>query len=204
MSKLFATKRAKAAIAGVMALATASAGGVWYAKAPDGKQYPAAVVLAVEKLIKPWEGLVLKAHWDAYGKVWDICYGETKGVRPGMVKTRAECDAMLMERVYRDYYLPIMACAPPLQDAPVSVAAAMTSGAYNFGVGTIKPRRGWCGWSVGENIRARNWRGACEAQTRINTSGGVKLDGLVRRREMGDAQRIGEGELCVSGLEGSK
>jgi hypothetical protein len=26
------------------------------------------------------------------------------------------------------------------------------------------------------------------------------VTGLVRRREMGDAQRLGEAELCVSGL----
>lgn len=203
MSKLSATRRGLAAIATIMVTAF-SAGGIWYAKAPDGETYPAAVVMAVEQLIKPWEGVVLKAHWDPYGKVYDICYGETKGVKYGMVKTKAECEAMLYERVKRDFYQPIVACAPPLTSAPVPVQAAMISGAYNFGVGTVTPRRGWCGWSMGERIRARDWRGACEAQTAINKAGGQKLEGLVRRREMGDAQRIGEGELCASGLVGAK
>lgn len=203
MTKLVPTRRALSAIAAVMTAAF-SAGGIWYAKAPSGEAYPAAVVMAVEKLIKPWEGVVLRAHWDPYGKVYDICYGETRGVRYGMTKTKAECDAMLYERVYRDFYQPIVACAPPLSSAPVPVQATMISGAYNFGVGTVKPRRGWCGWSMGDKIRARDWRGACDAQTAINSAGGQKLDGLVRRREMGDAQRIGEGELCVSGLGAKK
>jgi len=32
-------------------------------------------------------------------------------------------------------------------------------------------------------------------------AGGQMVNGLVKRREMGDAQRLGEAETCVSGLK---
>jgi GH24 family phage-related lysozyme (muramidase) len=44
------------------------------------------------------------------------------------------------------------------------------------------------------------WRKACEAQTAWNKAGGQVVGGLIKRREMGDAQRAGEAEVCVSGL----
>ncbi|MCS0497846.1 lysozyme [Ancylobacter sp. MQZ15Z-1] len=198
--KLRPTKRASAAIAAVMAAAMLI-GGTWYSVAPTGKQYPTAVVMAADLIIKDWEGLRLSAYRDAVG-VWTICYGETKGVRAGMRKTKAECVAMLYERVYRDFYIPISQCAAPnFTRAPVPVQAAMTGGAYNFGVGSVEPRRGWCGSTAARMIRAANWRAACDAQTAFNRAGGKVLQGLVHRREMGDASRLGEGELCVTGLQ---
>lgn len=39
-----------------------------------------------------------------------------------------------------------------------------------------------------------------EAATVFNRVGGRMVIGLVNRREMGDPSRIGEAELCVSGL----
>ncbi|WP_309550542.1 glycoside hydrolase family protein [Rhizobium rhizogenes] len=41
---------------------------------------------------------------------------------------------------------------------------------------------------------------SCNTATAFNKSGGRMYIGLTKRREMGDATRIGEGELCVSGL----
>ncbi|MGV1953138.1 glycoside hydrolase family protein [Agrobacterium vitis] len=49
--------------------------------------------------------------------------------------------------------------------------------------------------------KQRKFREACEAQTAWNKAGGQVVNGLVKRREMGDAQRIGEAEICVSGLQ---
>ncbi|ADH87371.1 glycoside hydrolase family 24 [Ancylobacter novellus DSM 506] len=194
ITKLRPTGRARAAIAAVMALAI-SIGGIWYVPTSSGKQYPAAVVLAAEHIIKGWEGLRLIAYRDIVG-VWTICYGETKGVRAGMRKTAAECEALLYERVYRDFYIPMSACAAPaFVQAPVPVQAAMLGGGYNFGVG------GWCGSTTARYIRAKLWRQACDAQTAWNRAGGKVVQGLVNRREMGDASRIGEGELCVTGLQ---
>lgn len=188
------SRRAKAAIAAVLAGLAAGAYPAYEKLVAPGETLDPAVVLAVEKLITPWEGLVLKSHWDPFGKVWDICYGETKGIGPGMVKTPAECRQMLLVRVDSDFRDEIVACAPKLARAPISVRASMISGSYNFGVGA------WCRSTAKRLIEAENWRGACEAMTAFNRAGGRVLRGLVNRREMGDAQRLGEAELCVSGL----
>lgn len=192
INKIVSSKRAKAAIAGVMALFVA--GGA--VLAPSGP--PPAVVLAVDHLIKPWEGLVLKSHWDRYAKIYDICYGETKGIGPGMVKTKAECESMLMTRVVNDYYKPLVKCVPRFTKAPISVQATLTSGAYNFGVGAA------CKSTAARMVAAGKYREACIAQTAFNKAGGQIVNGLVKRREMGDAQRIGEAELCISGLSGGE
>lgn len=93
------TKRGKAAIAAVLASIAAGGYATYDLYATASKMDP-AVILSVEKAIIPWEGLVLKSHWDPYSKIWDICYGETKGI--GMTKTRAECKGMMLRRVPDD------------------------------------------------------------------------------------------------------
>ncbi|WP_276122580.1 lysozyme [Pararhizobium qamdonense] len=190
INKITSSKRGKAAIAAALVAALAS-GWQGYKTATST---PPAVVLATDALIKPWEGLVLKSHWDRYAKIWDICYGETKGITAGMIKTKAECDAMLQKRVYNDYYLPLTQKIKGFTSFPVSVQAAQISGAYNFGVG------GMVGSRAAKLAIAGKYREACEAQTAWNKAGGQVVNGLVKRREMGDAQRLGEAELCVSGL----
>ena len=190
INKITATKRGKAAIAAVLA-GIAAGGFAGYRALPVDP--PAAVILATEKLIKPWEGVSLTPYVDVVGvKTW--CWGETKGT-PKQRYTADECNAALVQRVYHDYYSPIVKCATRLKDAPISVQASMISGAYNFGTGA------WCKSRAAIRIKGGDWRGACEAQTSFNKAGGKVWRGLVNRREMGDAQRIGEAELCVSGLE---
>jgi GH24 family phage-related lysozyme (muramidase) len=108
--------------------------------------------------------------------------------------TRAECEAMLREDIYTEYYLPLTKKVPSFTSFPVSVQAAQISGAYNFGVGGMAGSRAMAFAIKGQ------FRQACEAQTAWNKAGGQVVNGLVKRREMGDAQRIGEAELCVSGL----
>ena len=190
--KITSTRRGKAAIAAVLAGISAGSYAAYNAYAPNGQMDP-AVVLAAEKLIMPWEGLRTNAYLDSVG-IPTICWGETKNVRLGMTKTPAECRDMLISRTFSDYQQPIVKCAPKLAQAPVSVRAAMISGSYNFGVGA------WCRSTAKRMIDASEWNAACEAQTAFNKAGGRVLTGLVNRREMGDAQRIGEAELCVSGL----
>lgn len=195
INKIKPSNRAKSAIAAALIAAAAGAGGysLTYPSTPP------AVVLATNSLIKPWEGLVLKSHWDPFAKIWDICYGETringKPVTAGMSFTKAQCEAMLEKRVRNDYFLPISKRIHNFTKFPISVQAAMISGAYNFGVA------GMIGSSAARLASAGKYREACEAQTAWNRAGRQIVDGLVKRREMGDAQRIGEAELCVSGLE---
>lgn len=197
INKIAPTKRGKAAIAGVLASIAAGGYAAYDRYAASAKMDP-AVILAVEKAIIPWEGLVLRSHLDQFAKIYDVCYGETrvngKPVAPGMSFTQPQCKDMLLRRVHDDYYQQIMACSPNLSKAPISVRASMISGSYNFGVSA------WCRSTAKARVEAGQWRAACEAQTAFNRAGGRIVGGLVNRREMGDAQRIGEAELCVSGL----
>jgi GH24 family phage-related lysozyme (muramidase) len=175
--------------------AAVMAGGVWYAKGPDGKQYPAAVLLAVQNIEK-WEGFAPVAYMDriASPPICTFGYGETKGCKMGMKITRQQAEALLLERVNRDFYLPMTKCVKGLETKPVGPQASMIMGAYNFG----EPR--WCHSTAARLISQNRFREACAAQTAFNRAGGKIINGLVRRREMGDAQRIGEAELCLSGI----
>jgi lysozyme len=49
-------------------------------------------------------------------------------------------------------------------------------------------------------VTLKHYQSACVAQTAFNKAGGKIVQGLVYRREMGDAQRLGEAETRVSGL----
>ncbi|MCF1437035.1 glycoside hydrolase family protein [Agrobacterium vitis] len=194
INKITSSKRGKAAIAAAFIVAASGAWGTYQAS-----KSPAAVVLAVDHLIKPWEGLVLKSHWDPFAKIYDICYGETmingKPVTAGMSFTADQCEDMLITRVQRDYYTPLTKQISGFTSFPVSVQAAQISGAYNFGVaGMVRSR-------AATLAKQGKFREACEAQTAWNKAGGQVVNGLVKRREMGDAQRIGEAEICVSGLQ---
>jgi len=187
--------RARGAIAAVMAAATLI-GGVWFVKAPNGEQTPAAVALAVETLVKPWEGRELKAYWDSYGKVWTICDGDTQYVRKGMVETPAGCDARLTRRMMGEFYPALTKCIASFETKPVAWQAMMVSLSWNVGTGAA------CRSTAARLGRAGKFYDSCIAATAWNKSGGRMLIGLVRRREMGDAERIGEAELCVSGVDG--
>ncbi|MGR9056093.1 lysozyme [Rhizobium leguminosarum] len=194
INKIVATKRGKSAIAAAVLAAVLAGGGSYFAEPAR----PAAVILATDTLIKPWEGLVLTAHFDPFAKIWDICHGETridgKPVKPGLTKTKAQCEAMLEERVKRDYYEPLTKQIKGFTRFPIGVQASMISGAYNFGVA------GMVNSTAARLAMQGRYREACEAQTVWNKAGGHIVQGLVKRREMGDAQRAGEAEVCVSGL----
>lgn len=192
--KLAPTRRARAAIAAV--LLSAGAGGT-LALMPGAAPVPDDVALAVTVLVKPWEGRSLRAYLDTVAKppVWTICDGDTKGVRPGMVETAAGCDRRLASRIVRDYRARLVACVPNWPAAPLSWRAMMTSLAWNIGVDAA------CRSTAARLGRAGRWLESCTAATAFNRAGGRMVIGLANRRGMGDATRIGEGELCASGLE---
>ncbi|RWF64949.1 glycoside hydrolase [Mesorhizobium sp.] len=196
-----ASARARKAIATVMAVASL-VGGRYMVSAPNEPPIPAAVKLAIDANIIPWEGLVLSAHWDRFSKQYDICHGDTringKPVTFGMHFTPEECYAILVTRVINDYYKPLTQCIAGFDTLPISLQASMISGAYNVGVGSEKKRTGICGSSAARFARARNFYAACEAQTAFNKAGGQFVQGLDNRRKSGDATRIGEAELCES------
>ena len=192
--KLAPTRRARAAIAAV--LLSAGAGGT-LTLMPGAAPVPDDVALAVTVLVKPWEGRSLRAYLDTVAKppVWTICDGDTKGVRPGMVETAAGCDRRLASRIVRDYRARLVACVPNWPAAPLSWRAMMTSLAWNIGVDAA------CRSTAARLGQAGRWLESCTAATAFNRAGGRMVVGLANRRGMGDASRIGEGELCASGLE---
>lgn len=103
VNKIVASKRRKAAIAA--ALITAAVGGWQPVKDSSSTVLPPAVVLATNSLMKSWESLVLKPHWDPFAKIYNICYGKTgitgRPVTVGMSFTKAQCDGFLDQDVYQ-------------------------------------------------------------------------------------------------------
>lgn len=153
-----------------------------------------AVELSSAYLVKPWEGTKLHSYQDVIG-VWTACTGETRGIKPGMTFTPAQCDRMLNDALLKHYLPGLQACIPGYSTKPLSWQASMLSLAYNVGVSRA------CTSTAARLAIQGDMRGSCLAATAYNRAGGRVWEGLVNRREMGDAQRIGEAELCVTGLE---
>ena len=197
-SKLRATPRAKALIASIVAASVAG----YVAIFPGQPKVHDDVALAI-KTAMPWEGRQLVAHLDRIAKppVMTICDGDTDDVRPGLVETPAGCDqrtAMKMEKRYRPA---LVACIAKWGEQPLSWRGMMLSLSWNIGAG------GACGSTAARivNDAARqsqrpDYIASCEAARAWNRAGGRFRVGLDNRRGMGDASRIGEGELCRSGV----
>jgi lysozyme len=187
-----ASKRAKAAIAAVVALAAAGGGLVAMS---SGDRVPDDVYLASTYLVKPWEGRELRAYADPAtgGKPWTICDGDTKNVYPGLVETPAGCDRRLSRRMM-EFRAALVVCIPRFEQTPLSWRAMMESLAYNIGGARA------CDSTAADRGQAGDFIGSCKAATWFNRAGGRVMIGLKKRREFGDAQRIGEQELCQEGL----
>lgn len=187
--------RAKAAIAAITAIAV-SIGGVLMVNTSSGNM-PAAIVLASETLVQPWEGRVLHAYLDTIPAkdVWTICDGDTENVTPGTVETPAGCDARLQRRMSRQFYPALLGCIAGFERKPLSWQAMMLSLSWNIGSSAA------CRSTAARLGREGKFLESCNAATAFNRSGGRMIVGLAKRREMGDRSRIGEGELCVSGLD---
>jgi GH24 family phage-related lysozyme (muramidase) len=187
INRILPTRRAKAAIAAVVA---ACVGG--YAMLPGGAVAD-DVLLASTALVRPWEGRELRAYRDIVGVV-TICDGDTENVHMGMVETPAGCDARLQKRLIKDFKPGLQKCIANYDAKPLSWRAMMISLSYNVGTGAA------CQSRAAAFGRAGEYHDSCIAATAFNKAGGKMVAGLVKRREMGDASRIGEAELCVSGL----
>ncbi|WP_299074779.1 lysozyme [uncultured Paraglaciecola sp.] len=149
----------------------------------------AALLIALPFIILR-EGESLEAYKDVVG-VWTICHGETHGVTEGMVKTKAECDAMSKSRIGE-----FMSNVQALIKVPVTahVLAAHTSFAYNIGVG------GYSRSTTLKRTNAGDIKGGCEAMLLWFKAGGKDCRprrsgcwGVYKRRQ-------DEVALCLSGL----
>ncbi|NTG94263.1 lysozyme [Rhizobium rhizogenes] len=192
ITKLRASPRAKGAIAAVVA-ATVSG---YVALFPGEKPVHDDVALASTALVQPWEGRSLRAYIDTLPTkpVWTICDGDTDNVRSGMVETQQGCNKRLAVKMERDYRPALVKCVPGWDSKPLSWRSMMLSLSWNIGTG------GACSSTAARLGREGQYQASCNAATAFNKAGGRVIIGLAKRREMGDSSRIGEGELCVSGL----
>lgn len=128
----------------------------------------------------------LAAYKDIVG-VWTICDGDTKGVKPKMIVTPAECQARL-ERQLIAHAKPVLACVPPLGfPGHEQQLIASVSLAYNIGP------NGFCKSTAARRFNAGRWAQGCDAFAMWNRAGGKVVRGLVNRR----AREI---TICKKGL----
>jgi len=198
INKLRATPRAKALIASIVAATVAGYVTIF----PGQPKVHDDVALAI-KTATPWEGRALVAYLDRIAKppVWTVCDGDTDDVRPGLVETPAGCDQRTAIKMEKRYRPALVACIADWDKQPLSWRGMMLSLSWNIGTG------GACGSTAARIVNDATRRGwhpdyaqSCKAATAFNKAGGRMIIGLAKRREMGDASRIGEGELCVSGI----
>ena len=128
--------------------------------------------------IEAFEGLSLKAYWDATGDVWTIGYGHTSVAGPprvyrGMVITKDEADQIL---------------AADLASVEIEVSHFIkpTLTQYQFDpLVSFQFNTGWLGkstCSLTKAINAGNLKLADEDFMLYDESGGRVMPGLIRRR----------------------
>lgn len=197
--RFYATARGKAAIATIVAMT--GAGGM--VSIFGGMKVHNDTALAIKFLTQDWEGRRLVAYLDRIPKPprWTICDGDTTNVRPGMVETVEGCNRRLAVKMERDYRPPLVSCVINWDEQPLSWRGAALDLAWNLGP------QGVCRSSsvrkVNDAMRNRlvpDYDAICADLTLFNKSGGRVVRGLKLRREMGDKTRLGEAEICVSGL----
>lgn len=189
--------RAAAAIATIVA---AAVGG--FVTLSSGYKVHDDTALSIRYLTGPWEGRRLVAYWDRLPKPprLTICDGDTTNVKPGQIETDAGCDKRVAVKMERDYRPALVACVPDWDKHPLGWRGAMLDLTWNIGpgaacnssaVGVIK--------EAARLKRVPDYKQSCGLATLYIKSGGVTYDGLRKRRGMGDASRIGDGEMCVTG-----
>ena len=127
--------------------------------------------------IKSFEGLRLKAYWDKDGKVWTIGWGHTRGVKQGMVITKAQAEQFLA-----DDLAPIEKhLSADLENEGIAQCQfdALCSFCFNLKDGI----RQYMKSTLRRKLKAGDDKGAAAQFTRWVYSGGHVLPGLVRRRK---------------------
>lgn len=111
------------------------------------------------------------------GGPWTIGYGETLGVKPGMVWTQEYADLRLRHRLAQFLGAVYRAC-PALHLLEPERAIACCSLAYNIGVGAFKAS------SVSRNTMRQQFAAAARSFLLWNKAGGKILPGLDARRKL--------------------
>ena len=148
----------------------------------------AALAILIPFLMK-LEGRSLRAYLDPVG-VWTICDGETLGVKPGDVKTHAECDQLSKDRM--TYFLTEVD-KMVIPEISAMRLAALTSFAYNIGLNGFQRSQ------VLKLINQGRYNESCNAMMNWYTAGGRDCRkrenncyGLINRRNA-------EINLCLRG-----
>ena len=129
--------------------------------------------------IEAFEGLSLKAYWDADGKVWTIGYGHTSAAGPprvyaGMVITEAEAD-----------HIEAADLASVEIEVSHLVEVALTQSEFDALI-SFQFNTGWLGHpscSLLRQLNAGNYVAADADFALYDESSGKVLRGLVRRRQ---------------------
>ena len=140
-------------------------------------------------LTTQWEGIRLVAYQDVIG-VWTACQGVTKGIKPGMVFTREECDVLFMDELIK-HEEGLRNCLRNPDAIPRKSYVSFVSWTYNVGVGAA------CRSTLVKKANADDLEGACNELPKWKFAGKGKkrrvVKGLVNRRA--DEQR-----LCLEGV----
>lgn len=151
----------------------------------------AQVMVHAVPLVARWEGYRPEAYLDTIASppIWTVCFGETEGVTPGEVRTRAQCEAGLRTGLVRYWraLLPYFDAGTMAMFLTPERGAAFNSLSWNVGVaGTGRS-------TAMRRLNAGDIRGACEAFGLWNRAGGRVIRGLVNRR-------ADETALCMVGV----
>ena len=141
--------------------------------------------LAKDVLIKPFEGLArllpdgtVTSYPDpgTKGHPWTIGWGATgPDIQPGTVWTMQQCEDALDHHI--EYFVRgLLKMSPSLSTALPRRMAAVTSWAYNCGLGNYRVS------TFKRRVDALDWEGAANECLKWNKAAGRVLPGLTRRR----------------------
>lgn len=128
----------------------------------------------IVEVLKKYEGFRANAYKCPAG-IWTIGYGETLGVKEGMVWTEEYASERLKVRV-KGFLLSVLKDCPQLVLEPPGRIVACTSLAYNIGTAA------WKVCSVNRRTREKNYQTAADAFLMWNKAKGKVLKGLTNRR----------------------
>ena len=126
------------------------------------------------KLIKESEGCKLTSYKCAAG-VWTLGYGQTKGIKEGMVWTQNQADEDLVKTALEVLNRAIK-YSPILATANMEKQAAIADFIYNLGVGNYATS------TLKKKVDAGDWVAAASEIKRWDKAAGKVLKGLTVRR----------------------
>ena len=133
----------------------------------------AASLALATTIIRPSEGLAPRPYKDVVG-VYTDCYGNTKNVKPNLVRTKSECEALLADEGKRIAEKIVSRSSRPI---PPHRLASFISFAYNVGDTAFLESKLFRMHNEGKG------KAACKELFQWVYAGGKKLRGLVTRRE---------------------